>query len=81
MRLHCWYCQKSITNELPKDTIFRAIGVCPECIEKHENEEQSKLRKIDKVLKSRPYAVDLDTALCMLADVVDIVNGDNDDPR
>ena len=34
MRLYCATCQKSVSNELPDDTVVRALLVCPECIEK-----------------------------------------------
>ena len=34
MRLFCWICKKSVSNELPEDTTLRAICLCPECIEK-----------------------------------------------
>jgi len=34
MRILCWYCHKRCSNELPEDTIVRAIAVCPECIAK-----------------------------------------------
>ena len=33
MRLTCWYCEKSVSNQVPDDTILRAVLVCPECIE------------------------------------------------
>lgn len=33
MRLFCWYCSKSVTTELPDNAIFRALAICPECIE------------------------------------------------
>jgi len=33
MRLFCWNCKKSVSNDLPEDTIFRGIAYCPECIE------------------------------------------------
>jgi DNA-directed RNA polymerase subunit RPC12/RpoP len=33
MRYHCHFCGKSVTSELPDDTVIRAILVCPECIE------------------------------------------------
>jgi hypothetical protein len=33
MRLFCFDCGKSVTNELPNDTIFRATAKCPECLE------------------------------------------------
>ncbi len=32
MKLHCWYCHKAVTTELPEKALFRAIAVCPECI-------------------------------------------------
>ncbi|MFA7254025.1 MAG: hypothetical protein WC107_05740 [Patescibacteria group bacterium] len=32
MRLLCFSCGKSVTNELPNDTILRAIATCPECL-------------------------------------------------
>ncbi len=33
MRLFCWICHKSVSNELPPDTTLRAVAICPECIE------------------------------------------------
>jgi len=33
MRLFCWTCHKSVSNELPEDTTLRAVAICPECIE------------------------------------------------
>jgi DNA-directed RNA polymerase subunit RPC12/RpoP len=33
MRYLCHFCGKSVTNEVPDDTVIRAILVCPECIE------------------------------------------------
>ena len=32
MRLWCWYCHKNVSSEIPNDVIFRAIAICPECI-------------------------------------------------
>ena len=32
MRIQCWYCHKSVSSELPNESFFRAIAVCPECI-------------------------------------------------
>jgi hypothetical protein len=34
MRLHCYFCEKSVSSELPDHSVVRAICVCPECIEK-----------------------------------------------
>jgi hypothetical protein len=33
MRLFCWICRKSVSNEVPDNTVLRAICICPECIE------------------------------------------------
>jgi ribosome-binding protein aMBF1 (putative translation factor) len=33
MRGRCHFCGKSVTTEIPDDTIIRALLVCPECIE------------------------------------------------
>lgn len=33
MRLLCWECRKSVSTEIPEDTIIRATLVCPECFQ------------------------------------------------
>lgn len=33
MRYHCYFCGKSVSNEVPDDTVIRAVLICPECIE------------------------------------------------
>jgi hypothetical protein len=33
LRLICWICHKSVSNEVSDETVFRAIAICPECIE------------------------------------------------
>jgi hypothetical protein len=33
MRLFCINCLKSVSTELPDDVVFRAVAICPECIE------------------------------------------------
>ena len=33
MRLFCWSCAKSVSNEVPDETVLRAVCICPECIE------------------------------------------------
>jgi len=38
MKLFCWYCHKPVSTELPEGSIFRAIAICPECIEKDNDE-------------------------------------------
>lgn len=32
MRLFCFFCGKSVSTEVPADTILRALCVCPECV-------------------------------------------------
>lgn len=32
MRLPCYFCGKSVSNEVPDETVVRALLVCPECI-------------------------------------------------
>jgi hypothetical protein len=39
MRIHCIECGKVISNELPEDTIIRAVSICPECIEKQDEKQ------------------------------------------
>ena len=34
MRGWCWFCQKSVTSDLPEGTVIRALMVCPECIDR-----------------------------------------------
>lgn len=43
MRLFCWYCHESVSSELPAEAIFRAVAVCPECIEKSDEAAQLRL--------------------------------------
>lgn len=33
MRYLCWFCGKSVTSELPDDSVIRATLICPECLE------------------------------------------------
>jgi len=33
MRYFCYFCGKSVSSELPEESVIRAILVCPECIE------------------------------------------------
>jgi hypothetical protein len=42
MRILCWYCHKPCSNELPDNTVFRALAVCPECISKSPESENLK---------------------------------------
>jgi len=36
VRYPCWFCRKSVSSELPDDSVIRAILVCPECINKEK---------------------------------------------
>lgn len=36
MRYICYTCKKSVSSELPNDSVIRAVLICPECIEKGE---------------------------------------------
>ena len=33
MRLQCYFCSKSVSNELPEETVVRGLLICPECVE------------------------------------------------
>ena len=33
MRIYCWFCMKSVSTELSQDAEFRAVAICPECVE------------------------------------------------
>jgi hypothetical protein len=33
VRYACFFCLKSVTSELPDDSIIRATLICPECLE------------------------------------------------
>lgn len=38
MQIKCNQCGKSVSSEVPKDTVIRAYIICPECIA-NQNEE------------------------------------------
>jgi hypothetical protein len=55
MRLYCYFCGKSVSNEVPDDTIVRACLECPECIEAH-GETIKKIMEMDaKPAKAMAY--------------------------
>jgi hypothetical protein len=33
MTLQCFLCEKSVSNEVPDETIIRAALICPECVD------------------------------------------------
>ena len=47
MRLFCWFCFKSVSNELPDDTTVRAVCVCPECVPRVLDDDAEQLRAVD----------------------------------
>jgi hypothetical protein len=45
MKITCWYCGEPVSNEI-SDMFFRAIAVCPECLEKSPEAEYHPLKKV-----------------------------------
>jgi hypothetical protein len=45
IRYHCFFCAKTVSNEVPNDTVIRAALICPECIGMADH------KKFDEVLK------------------------------
>jgi hypothetical protein len=43
MRLFCFFCGKSVSTEVPDETILRAVCVCPECIPRTLREDVSSI--------------------------------------
>jgi DNA-directed RNA polymerase subunit RPC12/RpoP len=41
MRIPCNRCGKSVSSEVPDETIIRAWVECPECIEKEQEENDT----------------------------------------
>jgi hypothetical protein len=60
MRLRCFFCGKSVSNEVPDDTIVRACLECPECIEAH-GEIIKKLASPAKAMACQPDGGALET--------------------
>lgn len=46
MRLFCYGCEKSVSSEVPAETVVRACLFCPECMEKAESELAAMLKKL-----------------------------------
>ena len=68
MRIHCIDCGKSVSTEVPADTMLRAVAVCPECIDAVSGGSKilAKLKKIDieKAVKERRGPCDETTKAC-----------------
>ena len=45
IRLHCFACGKSVSTEVPDNTIVRAILTCPECIEQIEEDSKKNMKE------------------------------------
>lgn len=46
MRLRCYECQKSVSSEVPEETVVRAWMVCPECIEQMDKDGRLRLNDV-----------------------------------
>jgi hypothetical protein len=57
VRLRCFYCGKSVSNEVPDSTIVRACLECPECIEEYSArmKEAGILDKWEEVMDLRTW--------------------------
>jgi hypothetical protein len=54
MRYYCHFCHKSVTSEVPDDTLVRAVLICSDCIEKGkivfpEEKQEPIVKKGDKI--------------------------------
>lgn len=85
MRIHCSRCGKSVSNEIPNDTIIRAWIECPECIEgkaKEQKEEpvmkvmisQDSLGDIIYMIGERSGLAPLEYIGCLVASVFAIAH-------
>ena len=50
MYLRCIECGKKVSNKVPDDIVFRAIAICPECIQKGDSQE-TRLPTLDEAEK------------------------------
>ena len=56
MYLRCIECGKKVSNKVPDDIVFRAIAICPECIQKGDSQE-TRLPTLDEAEKRIQAAV------------------------
>ena len=63
MRLHCNQCGKSVSTEVPDDTLLRAWAECPECIAK-DTTKHDLLAACEAVLKVKGGHTIMGEALC-----------------
>lgn len=68
MRYPCYTCGKSVTSELPDDSIIRAALTCPECLELDKTEAQLAVavKALEDVLRNEPYVF----AECTVAETI-----------
>jgi hypothetical protein len=45
MRIRCFHCGKSVSTEVPDETLLRAIAICPECCDPDVRAAQEKAAK------------------------------------
>jgi hypothetical protein len=55
VRLHCIECGKSVSNEVPEETVLRAVAVCPECVEHSWTASAGVLLIADKARTNREH--------------------------
>jgi hypothetical protein len=54
MRLRCYYCGKSVSTEVPSETVVRAVLTCPECIEKEDDKLKGLINDLRKEFQMLP---------------------------
>jgi chromosome segregation ATPase len=58
MRIRCNSCGKSVSSEVPDDTVLRAYAECPECIEKRPDYEDEIARlKVERGALKEAYTI------------------------
>lgn len=62
MRLFCGMCHKSVSNELPDDTIIRGMIICPECMMRASASTFERfLMEINRAIRSSRQSPDKNT--------------------
>ena len=66
IRMHCWYCHKFVSNELPDDSVFRCISVCPECLATSDEGRNHPLKPVAEKKEREYSATDISSKSCSL---------------
>lgn len=63
MRIRCLKCSKSVSTEVPEETVVRAAVECPECLEKAEDpaELRRQLNDLERATNSMIHSHDQGT--------------------